>query len=85
MTKSEQLKRLEELRQDRQLVTQAMRDIASGKKQSYGIGTRNASAYNMTIGELRNWKKQIDHEISELQRELAGKSRRHYVNFVPPY
>ena len=85
MTHIEKTKRLEELKQDRELVTQAMRDIASGKKQSYGVGTRSATAYNMSLGELRAWKKSIDQEIAELKADLTGKSRRPFINFIPGY
>jgi hypothetical protein len=85
VTRTEKLNRLEELRKDRELASQALRDIAAGKKQSYGVGTRNATAYSMTIGELRAWRKQLDQEISELERELTGRGRRHYINFRPTY
>lgn len=85
MTRTEKIKKLDELRKDRELASQAMRDIAAGKKQSYGVGTRNATAYSMTIGELRAWRKQIDQEIAELEGELAGRGRRHYINFRPTY
>lgn len=85
MTRIEKIKKLEELRQDREIAAQAMRDIASGKKQSYGIGTRNAAAYSMTIGELRAWKKQLEQDIAQLENELAGRGRRPRVNFIPGY
>ncbi len=85
MTRNEKHKKLEELKKDRDLAAQAMRDIASGKKQSYGVGTRNAAAYNMSLGELRAWKKQLEQEIAELKADLTGRSRRQYINFVPPY
>ncbi len=85
MTRIEKLNKLEELKKDREIAAQAMRDIASGKKQSYGVGTRNAAAYNMTLGELRAWKKSIDQELAELKADLTGSSRRPYINFVPPY
>ena len=85
MTRLEKAKRLGELQKDRELAMQAMRDIASGKKQSYGVGTRNAAAYNMSLGELRAWKKELDQQIAELSAELKGKSRRPYINFIPGY
>lgn len=85
MTRNEMVIRLAELRKDREIASQAMRDIASGKKQSYGVGTRNAAAYNMTLGELRAWKKAIEQEISGLEAKLNGKSRRPYIHFIPSY
>lgn len=85
MTRIEKIEKLEELKKDRDLAAQAMRDIASGKKQSYGVGTRNAAAYNMSLGELRAWKKSIEQEIAELEADLTGRSRRPYIHFIPGY
>jgi hypothetical protein len=85
LTRIEKINRLEELKKDREIAAQAMRDIASGKKQSYGVGTRNAAAYNMSLGELRAWKKSIEQEIVELKADLTGRSRRNYVHFLPGY
>lgn len=85
MTRIEKINKLEELKKDRDLAAQAMRDIASGKKQSYGVGTRNAAAYNMSLGELRAWKKSIEQEIAELEADLTGRTRRQYINFIPGY
>ena len=85
MTKLEKIQRLEELKKDRELARKAIRDIASGKKQSYGVGTRNAAAYGMTIGELRSWQKQLETEISELEAVLNGMGRRMRYKFIPRY
>lgn len=85
MTRIDKIKKLEELKNDRDLAAQAMRDIASGKKQSYGVGTRNAAAYNMSLGELRAWKKSLEQEIAELEAALKGKSRRPHIHFIPSY
>lgn len=85
MTLREKIQRLEELREDRDLARQAIRDIASGKKQSYGVGTRNAAAYGMTISELRAWQKQLDLQIAELEAELNGNARRMKYKFIPRY
>lgn len=85
MTRDEKIQRLSELKEDRELARKAMRDIATGKKMSYGIGTRNASAYTMTIGELRGWLKQLDSQIAELEAELSGKGRRAKYKFIPRY
>lgn len=85
MTREEKIQRLTELKEDRELARKAIRDIASGKKLSYGIGTRNATAYNMTIAELRSWLKQLDSQIAELEAELAGRGRRIKYKFIPRY
>lgn len=85
MTRTEKIERLAELRKSREAALQAMMNIASGKKQSYGIGTRNAAAYNMSLGELRAWKKEIEQEIAQLEADLNGRGRRHYINFIPSY
>lgn len=85
MTRTEKIKRLQELREDRDLARKAIRDIASGKKQSYGVGTRNAAAYGMTIGELRAWQKQLETQIAELEADINGSGRRVKYKFIPRY
>ena len=73
MNSEEKVYILEELKNDLAICRQALRDIASGKrKQSYGVGTRNAAAYSMSLGELRAWEKSLKDEIDELEAELNG-------------
>lgn len=75
--------RLVELNEDKSAVKQAIRNVLSGKAQSYGIGTRNKAAYNMSLGELRVYLREIETEIREIERELSGGGRRCIAFFVP--
>lgn len=77
--------RLVEIRADLTLARQAMRDIAGGKKVSYTIGSRQATAYSMSLAELRAWIKELRREEGQLENELAGKSRRARLVFIPKF
>lgn len=77
--------RLVEIRADLTLARQAMRDIASGKKVSYTVGTRQATAYSMSLADLRAWIKELRRECGELENALAGKSRRARLVFIPKF
>lgn len=81
----EKTSRLQELKDDLALARQAMRDIASGKKQSYSVGTRQASAYSMSLADLRDWEKAIKQEINELEADLLRQSRRYRYRFSPRF
>lgn len=75
--------RLSELQEDRAAVRKARLDILSGKAQSYSIGTRNKSAYGMTIFELNAWLKNIEKEIEEVEAELDCRGARAAQAVVP--
>ncbi len=85
MTRAEKEARLAEVKADIALARQALRDILAGKKQSYGVGTRNASAYSMSIPELRAWISELTKEQADLEADLAGKARRVGYRFRPGY
>lgn len=75
--------RLIELQEDRKSVRSAIRNILEGKAQSYGVGTRNKSAYNMSLSELRFYLKEIEDKISEVENQLNGGGPRLMLSFVP--
>lgn len=83
MTKTQIRARITELHQDREDCKQAISNILKGKAQSYGVGTRNLSRYNVSLGELRAYLTQIEKEIAELEAALAAGSRRYGYEFVP--
>lgn len=83
MNREEKEARLHALREDLEIVRQAMRDIMRGKKQSYGIGTRNASAYSMSLPQLTAREKAILREIADIECEIAGRPRRARIAFRP--
>lgn len=75
--------RLEELLADRADVKAAIKKILQGDAQSYGVGTRNKSAYAMNLTELRNMLKVIEDEIAEIESILDGGGPRFVAGFVP--
>lgn len=79
-SKIELEERLAELKADKADVRLAIKNILSGKAQSYGIGSRNKAAYNMSLSELREYLKEIKREISSLENRIAGGGSR-YVSF----
>ena len=83
MTKTKITKRLLELEADRTDCKQAISNILHGKAQSYGVGTRNLSRYNVSLAELRAYLAEIEKEIAELEAMLATGSRRYGYEFVP--
>ncbi len=85
MTRAEKQARLAEVKEEITLARKAMKDIASGKKQSYGIGTRQAAAYAMSLSELRAWLKELRDEESALAADLANSPRRAGYVFQPRY
>lgn len=86
MTREEKIKRLRECRKDLVLCRDALREIVSGKrKQSYGVGTRNASAYSMSLNDLIDWEKALKTEIEELEAALDGKRLRFHYKFRPAW
>lgn len=85
MTRAEKQARLAEVKEDIVLARKAMHNIASGKKQSYGIGTRNAAAYAMSLPDLRAWLRDLRSEEADLEADLAGRSRRVAYRFQPRY
>ena len=50
----------------------AERKILSGDVQSYGIGSRNLSRYQLDLGAIRDEIEKIEEQIDELQAELDG-------------
>lgn len=85
MTRKQIIIRLEELEADRRDCREAIKNILTGKAQSYGIGTRNVSRYGMTLSELRAHLTEIEKRIAELEAALATKTggRRFGYEFVP--
>jgi len=84
-TRVEIQERIAECKDDLALVRQALRDIARGKKQSYGVGTRQAAAYAMSISDLLAWQKKLQAEIADLEADLSGTTRRVCLHFTPRF
>jgi hypothetical protein len=51
--------------------------------QSYGIGSRNASRYQLDLKNLRAQIKELEDEVDELQGMLSNNKPRRAVAIVP--
>ena len=58
-------------------------EMLRGGAQTYGIGSRNITRYNMDLTAIRNAIKDLQKEIAQLEGELGGGSARKAVSVVP--
>lgn len=58
-------------------------EMLRGGVQSYGVGSRNLSRYQMDLSTIRNAIKALQKEVDELEAELAGGCKRKAVAVVP--
>lgn len=61
----------------------AERKILSGEVQSYGIGSRNLSRYQLDLASIRDEIERLEEEIDELNAQLEGCKARKAVAAVP--
>lgn len=64
-------------------VNAAISAILQGKAQSYGIGTRNKSAYSMALNDLYKRKDKLEADIDRLENLLGNTGYRRTVGVVP--
>lgn len=65
------------------LAYQARADILAGKKvQSYAIGSRNLSRYQMSLTELDDLIRKLEADLEEVEAQLAGGNKRKSVAVV---
>ena len=59
-------------------------NILKGLPMAYGLGSRNATRYNITIPQLLDAIKALETEIASLEAELAGGAKkRRAVGVIP--
>lgn len=51
--------------------------------QSYGIGSRNVTRYNVDLASIRSAIKDLEKEIAELEALLGGGNVRKAVGVIP--
>jgi hypothetical protein len=51
--------------------------------QSYGIGSRNLSRYNISLGDIQTAINNLRNRVAELEAELCGQKPRKAVGVVP--
>jgi hypothetical protein len=76
-------RRLDELYEDKKLYKDRERQILLGEAQSYTIGPRSKSNYQLSIEQIRNTLKQIQAEIDELESIKVGKHARKAFTVIP--
>ena len=59
-------------RADLQLYREMQAKMLKGGTQSYGIGSRSASKYQMSLSEIRKTIKEHEEEISDIEKVLGG-------------
>ena len=59
--------------------------LLNSEAQSYSLGTRSKSKYNVTLEELRKAITQLEDEIKELENLLFGKGSRKAVSIIPAF
>lgn len=57
--------------------------MLSGAVQSYGIGSRNLTRYNMDLSAIRAAIKELEEEIQDLENQLAGVKNRKAIAAIP--
>ncbi len=59
--------------------------LLKGEAQSYGIGSRSKSKFNVSLAELQKIITQLETEIKELETLLNGNGSRKAVSIVPAF
>lgn len=59
--------------------------LLNSEAQSYSLGTRSKSKFNVTLEELRKAITQLEDEIKELESLLEGKGSRKAVSIIPAF
>lgn len=59
--------------------------LLNSEAQSYSLGTRSKSKYNVTLEELRKAITQLEDEIKELENILYGTGSRKAVSIIPAF
>ncbi len=76
-------KQIEEKRERLQAYRQKELEILAGGVQSYGIGSRNLTRYNVDLSTIREAIKELEAEIAALEAQYAGGKPRKAVGVIP--
>lgn len=75
---------LDEKRERLSLYKAMEANILKGLPMSYGLGSRNATRYSITIPQLMDAIKALENEIAALEAELTGGAKkRKAVGVIP--
>ena len=86
MTKTEKYKKLLLEKQERlQLYKDMEVKMLTGSAQSYSLGSRSKTNYNMTLSEIRAAIQKLEEEIEELEGLISGTRSRTCVAIIPRF
>ena len=86
MTKTEKYKKLLLEKQERlQLYKDMEVKMLTGSAQSYSLGSRSKTNYNMTLSEIRSAIQKLEEEIEELEGLISGTRSRKCVAIIPRF
>ena len=86
MTKTEKYKKLLLEKQERlQLYKDMEVKMLTGSAQSYSLGSRSKTNYNMTLIEIRAAIQKLEEEIEELEGLISGTRSRKCVAIIPRF
>ena len=73
--------RLETKKEQLELANDAYSKLLSGQVQSYAIGSRNLSRFDLT--KIEDSIKKLEKEIDSLEEQLRGSKKRKAVGVIP--
>ena len=86
MTKNERYKKQLLEKQERlQLYKDMEVKMLTGGAQSYSLGSRSKTNYNMTLSEIRAAIQKLEEEINELEGLISGTRSRKCVAIIPRF
>ena len=86
MTKTERYKKQLLEKQERlQLYKDMEVKMLTGSAQSYSLGSRSKTNYNMSLSELRSAIQKLEEEIEELEGLISGTRSRKCVAIIPRF
>ena len=86
MTKTERYKKQLLEKQERlQLYKDMEVKMLTGSAQSYSLGSRSKTNYNMSLSEIRTAIQKLEEEIEELEGLISGKSSRKVMSIIPRF
>lgn len=84
--KIEQYKRELEIKKKRLTSYLDMEEkMLNGSAQSYSLGSRSKSNYNMSLNEIGSAIKKLEDEIRELEGLISGVQSRKVVSVIPRF
>jgi translation initiation factor 2 alpha subunit (eIF-2alpha) len=86
MTKTEKYKKLLQEKQERLVLYKDMEvKMLTGSAQSYSLGSRSKTNYNMSLSEIRTAIQKLEEEIEELEGLISGTKSRKCVAIIPRF